>query len=93
MKEVWPAIASRVPGAIIEVIGKWSRPAQESVPHFEEIRFAGFVPELGKALRKKIMIVPVWIGAVFAPRSWPRGALLPGGRDRGWSRGLAREVR
>ena len=63
MKEVWPTIKHRLPDAIIEVIGQWSLSAQTSVPNHEDIQFAGFVPELGKALQNKIMIVPVWIGS------------------------------
>jgi hypothetical protein len=46
MKGVWPAIKGRMPDAIIEVIGKWSHPAQTSLPNHGDIRFAGFVPKL-----------------------------------------------
>jgi glycosyltransferase involved in cell wall biosynthesis len=63
MKEVWPAVKNDLPDASIEVIGKWSLEAQSRVPNHEEIRFVGFVPELGKALQNKIMIVPVWIAS------------------------------
>jgi glycosyltransferase involved in cell wall biosynthesis len=63
MQEVWPAIKIRKPDTIIEVIGKWSHAAQTSLPNYADIRFAGFVPELGKDLVGKIMIVPVWIGS------------------------------
>jgi glycosyltransferase involved in cell wall biosynthesis len=63
MKNVWLTIKSRLPNAIIEVIGKWSLSAQTSLPNYPEIRFAGFIPELGKALQNKIMIVPVWVGS------------------------------
>jgi glycosyltransferase involved in cell wall biosynthesis len=63
MKEVWPAVKYDLPDASIEVIGKWSLEAQSRVSNHEEIRFVGFVPELGKALQNKIMIVPVWIAS------------------------------
>ena len=63
LKEVWPAIRTRVPGAVIEVIGKWSRSLQVSLPNWQEVQFTGFVPDLGKALTNKIMIVPLWIGS------------------------------
>jgi glycosyltransferase involved in cell wall biosynthesis len=63
MKEVWPEIKRLLPGASVEVIGKWSRPAQASLPNSEDICFSGFVPELLKSLQKKIMLVPVWIGS------------------------------
>jgi glycosyltransferase involved in cell wall biosynthesis len=63
MKNVWPEIKSRLPDASIEVIGKWSLPAQASLPNHGDIRFAGFVSDLGRALQNKIMIVPVWVGS------------------------------
>ncbi|HUD47516.1 MAG TPA: glycosyltransferase [Candidatus Baltobacteraceae bacterium] len=63
MKDVWPAIKGRMPDAIIEVIGKWSHPAQTSLPNHGDIRFAGFVPRLLESLQNKIMIVPVWVGS------------------------------
>jgi glycosyltransferase involved in cell wall biosynthesis len=63
MKGVWPAIKKRMPDASIEVIGKWSLAAQQNVPNHADIRFEGFLPELGAALRIKIMIVPVWVGS------------------------------
>jgi glycosyltransferase involved in cell wall biosynthesis len=63
MKNVWPTIKERLPDAVIEVIGKWSQSARSSLPNHEDIWFAGFVPELGKALQNKIMIVPVWVGS------------------------------
>jgi len=63
MKNVWPEIKSRLPDASIEVIGKWSLPAQASLPNHGDIRFAGYAPDLGKALQNKIMIVPVWVGS------------------------------
>jgi glycosyltransferase involved in cell wall biosynthesis len=52
-----------MPDAIIEVIGKWSHPAQTSLPNHGDIRFAGFVPRLLESLQNKIMIVPVWVGS------------------------------
>ena len=63
MKDVWPTIKSRLPGASIEVTGKWSQSGQTSVPNYEDIRFAGFVAELAKSLQDKVMIVPVRIGS------------------------------
>jgi glycosyltransferase involved in cell wall biosynthesis len=63
MKDVWPEIKGRLPEASIEVIGKWSQRAQATMPNHGDIRFAGFVEDLGKALQNKIMIVPVWIGS------------------------------
>ena len=63
MKNVWPAIKRRLQGTTIEVIGKWSQSAQENLPNHQDIRFAGFVPELGEALQRKIMVVPVWVGS------------------------------
>ena len=63
MEEVWPAIKNRIPDAVIEVIGKWSHAAQISLPNNSDIRFAGYVPELGQALRNKIMVVPLWVGS------------------------------
>jgi hypothetical protein len=82
MKEVWPAVKNDLPDASIEVIGKWSLEAQSRVPNHEEIRFVGFVPELGKALQNKIMIVPVWIASSIRTKilaAW--GASMPGGHD------------
>jgi glycosyltransferase involved in cell wall biosynthesis len=63
MQDVWPTIKNRMPGTIIEVVGQWSPAAQTSLPNHEDIRFAGFVAELNRALHHKIMIVPVWIGS------------------------------
>jgi len=63
MREVWPTIKRRLPDASIEVIGQWSPVAQAGLPNYTDIRFAGFVPELGKALQNRIMIVPVWVGS------------------------------
>lgn len=63
MREVWPTIKHRMPDASVEVIGQWSPAAQASLPNYTDIRFAGFVPELGKALQNRIMIVPVWVGS------------------------------
>jgi glycosyltransferase involved in cell wall biosynthesis len=63
MKEAWPSIKRALPGAIIEVIGKWSPASQAAMPLHEDILFSGFVPDLGQALQNKIMIVPVWIGS------------------------------
>jgi hypothetical protein len=63
MKDVWPGIKRQLPGAAIEVIGKWSPAAQMNLANHEDVVFAGFVPELTKALENKIMVVPVWIGS------------------------------
>lgn len=63
MQDVWPTIKNRMPGTIIEVIGKWSPAMQSSLPNHGDIRFAGFVADLNKALPNKIMIVPLWIGS------------------------------
>jgi glycosyltransferase involved in cell wall biosynthesis len=63
MKDVWPGIKRQLPGAAIEVIGKWSPTAQMNLANHEDVVFAGFVPELTKALENKIMVVPVWIGS------------------------------
>jgi polysaccharide biosynthesis protein PslH len=63
MEKVWPVIKSRMPDASMEVIGQWPATAQASLPNHEDIRFAGFVPELKEALRHKIMIVPVLVGS------------------------------
>jgi len=63
MQDVWPIIKNRLPGTILEVIGNWSPAAQTSLPNHADIRFAGFVADLSRALQNKIMIVPVWIGS------------------------------
>jgi glycosyltransferase involved in cell wall biosynthesis len=63
MKNVWPEIKSRLPDASIEVIGKWSQTALASLSNHRDIWLLGFAPELGKALRNKIMIVPLWVGS------------------------------
>jgi glycosyltransferase involved in cell wall biosynthesis len=63
MQDVWPTIKNQMPGAIIEVVGKWLPAAQTSLPHHGDIRFAGFAADLNKALQNKIMIVPLWIGS------------------------------
>ena len=63
MQDVWPTIKTKMPGTTIEVIGNWSPAAQNSLPNHEDIRFAGFVADLSRALQNKIMIVPVWIGS------------------------------
>jgi hypothetical protein len=63
MREVWPGIKRILPGASMEVIGKWSHHGQTSLPNWKEICFSGFVPDLLKSLQHKIMIVPVWVGS------------------------------
>jgi glycosyltransferase involved in cell wall biosynthesis len=63
MKEVWPEIKKCTPDAVIEIIGKWPQSAQTSLPHYDDIQFTGFVPQLSQALQNKIMIVPVWVGS------------------------------
>lgn len=63
MRETWPSIKRQLPQAVVEVIGQWSSSAAASLPHQADIRFAGFVPELSKALHNKIMIVPIRVGS------------------------------
>jgi glycosyltransferase involved in cell wall biosynthesis len=63
MKEAWPEIKTRLPDARVIVIGKWSQAAREGIPGHEGIEFPGFSDDLGAALRKRIMIVPLWVGS------------------------------
>jgi polysaccharide biosynthesis protein PslH len=63
LREAWPIIRQRMPGAVFEVVGEWSVSGQTALPNHEDIRFLGFVPELGKALQGKIMVVPVRVGS------------------------------
>lgn len=65
LREVWPMVKSRMPDANLEIIGKWSLPAQARLLNLyaQDIRFSGFAPDLRTALLHKIMIVPLWVGS------------------------------
>ncbi len=63
MKNVWPAIKRRLQGTTIEVIGKWSQSARETCRITKTFALLVLFPEPGKALQRKIMVVPVWVGS------------------------------
>jgi glycosyltransferase involved in cell wall biosynthesis len=63
MSEVWPLVRRIIPDLKVQVIGRWSSEAQKSVPNSAHVEFLGFVPELGPALKDKVMIVPLQVGS------------------------------
>jgi glycosyltransferase involved in cell wall biosynthesis len=63
LRDVWPIIKRNLPDVAFEVVGEWSVAAQARLPNYQDVRFLGFAPELGKVLQGRIMVVPVRVGS------------------------------
>jgi glycosyltransferase involved in cell wall biosynthesis len=63
LRDVWPIIKRNLPDVAFEVVGEWSVAAQARLPNYQDVRFLGFAPDLGKVLQGRIMVVPVRVGS------------------------------
>lgn len=61
LQSAWPLILREVPDATLAVIGEWNPNLQYEFAA-PGVRFTGFVPDIGAAMRGGIMLVPIRIG-------------------------------
>lgn len=61
---VMPLVNKKYPNVILDVIGSWSDEAIKTVESINNnVKFLGFVDDLGEALQNTLMVVPINIGS------------------------------
>lgn len=61
---VMPLVTKKYPNVILDVIGSWSDEAIKTVESINNnVKFLGFVDDLGEALQNTLMVVPINIGS------------------------------
>lgn len=64
LEEIWPGAIQRLPNSRLKVFGSWGPDWKaKAAPLGQSVAFAGFVPDLGAAIRGGILLVPLRIGS------------------------------
>lgn len=63
LEEAWWMIRSKMPGAILNIVGVWTEATRSRLPKVEGVQFLGFVQDLPSCLKGRITIVPLWVGS------------------------------
>lgn len=64
LEQVWPAVASAVPSAVLTLIGRGGDRLVRHAPYAHRVEAPGYVADLGQYLaRTAVFVVPLWSGA------------------------------